>query len=399
MRRILLLILVWLTTSLVWKDVSALHPAEISVQGRLTNSSGAPLVGTYSVLFRICYDSIGGAIGYQTTKTITTDALGLFSTVLPNIDNTLGMYYDSTLYLGIQVGSDPELTPRTRFTAVPWAVRVRSIEGTYGGGIIGQVHIDDGLSVYKGQGTAVLGRSINNSNSPNTGVHGWADNSTYLNFGVYGEAHDANGSSNSAGVYGRAFSDFGGAIWAGYFDGWVHVTGGFSAGSKAFKIDDPTDPTNSTLMHSCVESDEYKNVYDGTVALDASGEANVSLPSWFSALNKDFRYQLTAIGAPGPNLHISQKIIGEQFRIAGGNPGMEVSWQVTGVRKDPYALAHPVEVQKAKPVALRGKYLHPKEYGVSEKMGVDYEARQAMAAQGEPLAKEPGAGKQAEMRK
>jgi trimeric autotransporter adhesin len=39
-----------------------------------------------------------------------------------------------------------------------------------------------------------------------------------------------------------------------------------------------------------------------------------------------------------------------------------VSWQVTGVRHDPYAEAHrsPVEVQK--PVAERGYYLHPELY-------------------------------------
>jgi hypothetical protein len=33
-------------------------------------------------------------------------------------------------------------------------------------------------------------------------------------------------------------------------------------------------------------------------------------PDWFSALNKDFRYQLTAIGAPGPNLYIAEEISG-----------------------------------------------------------------------------------------
>jgi hypothetical protein len=51
-----------------------------------------------------------------------------------------------------------------------------------------------------------------------------------------------------------------------------------------------------------------KNVYDGVVVLDDSGEADIELPDWFGALNKDFRYQLTAIGAPGPNLHISEEI-------------------------------------------------------------------------------------------
>ena len=51
-----------------------------------------------------------------------------------------------------------------------------------------------------------------------------------------------------------------------------------------------------------------KNVYDGIVILDNKGEAEVELPDWFGALNKDFRYQLTAIGAPGPNLYIAEEI-------------------------------------------------------------------------------------------
>ena len=44
------------------------------------------------------------------------------------------------------------------------------------------------------------------------------------------------------------------------------------------------------------------------LALDDKGEAEIDLPDWFGALNKDFRYQLTAIGAPGPNLYIAEEI-------------------------------------------------------------------------------------------
>ncbi len=60
------------------------------------------------------------------------------------------------------------------------------------------------------------------------------------------------------------------------------------------------------------------NIYNGTVTLDAHGRATVTMPEWFSALNRDFQYQLTAIGAPGPKLYIASEMYGNAFQIAGG---------------------------------------------------------------------------------
>ena len=79
----------------------------------------------------------------------------------------------------------------------------------------------------------------------------------------------------------------------------------------------------------------------------------------FEALNGSFRYQLTAIGAPSPGLYIAQKIAGSRFTIAGGTPGVEVSWQVTGVRHDRFANANPLVVELAKDERERGYYIHP----------------------------------------
>ena len=127
-----------------------------------------------------------------------------------------------------------------------------------------------------------------------------------------------------------------------------------------------------------------KNVYDGVVVLDGKGEAEIDLPDWFGALNKDFRYQLTAIGAPGPNLYIAEEISDTttssnknknnsiRFRIAGGASGMEVSWQVTGIRKDPWANANRIQVEEDKPAKERGYYLHPDVYDQPEDNGISH---------------------------
>jgi hypothetical protein len=118
-----------------------------------------------------------------------------------------------------------------------------------------------------------------------------------------------------------------------------------------------------------------KNVYDGVAQLDGAGEAWVDLPEWFELLNRDFRYQLTAIGAPGPNLYIAEEIAGNRFKIAGGEPGMKVCWLVTGIRQDRYAQAHRIPVEQPKPPHARGLYEHPELYGRPESEGVSYATR------------------------
>jgi hypothetical protein len=201
-------------------------------------------------------------------------------------------------------------------------------------------------------------------------------NSTSSYRAVYG--HATEGATNY-GVYGRATG--GTTNWAGYFAGNAHVTGTFTAGTKSFKIDHPLDPENKYLVHSCVESDEMMNIYNGNATLDARGEAGVEMPEWFEALNQDFRYQLTCIGGFAP-VYVAETIAGNRFIIAGGEPGMVVSWQVTGVRHDPLAVASRMLVEQDKPASEVGKYMHPEAYGMPVTAGVDYHEERELAASG-----------------
>jgi hypothetical protein len=206
------------------------------------------------------------------------------------------------------------------------------------------------------------------------GVHGSVDGGSGNNCAVYGYA---TGSGTKYGVYGVA--DGAGTNYAGYFSGYLHATSS-SAGVKSFKIDHPLDPENRYLSHSSVESPDMKNVYDGVVSLDGAGEAWVELPDWFEALNVDFRYQLTAIGAAAPELHIAKEIEGNCFMIAGGKPGMKISWQVTGIRHDPMAEAYRIQVEEEKPAREAGKYLNPEVYGRPDTEGIHYVEKKPIAA-------------------
>jgi hypothetical protein len=181
--------------------------------------------------------------------------------------------------------------------------------------------------------------------------------------GVYGVANSAGGS----GVYGTGT----GGANAATFIGNVSVSGTLSKGSGTFRIDHPLDPENRYLSHSFVESPEMKNIYDGVVTLDESGRAAVIMPDYFDALNRDFRYQLTCVGRYAP-VYIEQELADRRFIIAGGTPGLKVSWQVTGVRQDPFALANPVRVEEEKSDADKGRYLHPAAYGLLEERGIGF---------------------------
>jgi hypothetical protein len=169
-----------------------------------------------------------------------------------------------------------------------------------------------------------------------------------------------------------------GGGFAGFFSGRVRIDGNLAVlgtltkSSGSFKIDHPLDPANKTLSHSFVESPDMMNIYNGNVVLDRRGQALVIMPSWFDALNREFRYQLTAIGAPGPNLYIAREMEGNRFKIAGGRRGMKVSWQVTGIRRDAYANAHRIPVEEEKPDRERGTYLHPEVFGQPIEKGTAY---------------------------
>ena len=178
--------------------------------------------------------------------------------------------------------------------------------------------------------------------------------------------------------YGGSGTEFGDGIDvqagsgdAGDFQGNVQVSGNLSKSGGSFKIDHPLDPASKYLYHSFVESPDMKNIYDGVATLDASGEAVIQMPAWFGVLNRDFRYQITCIGGFAP-VYIAEKLTNNQFKIGGGKPGMEVSWQITGIRQDAWANAHRIPVEEEKEARLKGFYIHPELYGAPAEKQIEW---------------------------
>jgi hypothetical protein len=90
----------------------------ITYQGKLADSSGNSLTGTYPVTFSL-YDVSSGGTALATDTHSVTAAKGLFTTQI-TFDPSL--YDGRGLWLGIAVGSDPEMTPRQDIRPVPYAL-------------------------------------------------------------------------------------------------------------------------------------------------------------------------------------------------------------------------------------------------------------------------------------
>jgi hypothetical protein len=235
-------------------------------------------------------------------------------------------------------------------------------------GVIG-VNLQNGNGVLgQSSGIGVLGRSlggdagvVGDSPSPEgVGVRGRG-----RRIGVEGIATGGADEAFSVGVLG-----FGsGNASAGHFSGRVRVTGFLFKSGGGFEIDHPLDPGNKYLRHSFVESAEMLNVYSGNVTTDARGEATVVLPDYCEALNQDLRYQLTVIGQFAQAI-VVQEVHNNQFTIATDQPEIKVSWQVTGVRQDPWAVANRIAVDEEKSAEERGRYLHPEVWGQPAQLGI-----------------------------
>jgi hypothetical protein len=111
------------------------------------------------------------------------------------------------------------------------------------------------------------------------------------------------------------------------------------------------------------------NIYNGNITTDSNGNAVVTMPDWFEALNQDFRYQLTVMGQFAQAI-VANEIADHSFAIRTDKPNVKVSWQVTGVRHDAWANAHRIPVEQLKADQDRGLYLHPELFGAPREKSI-----------------------------
>lgn len=295
--------------------------------------------------------------------------------------------YGSVAILGQNSSQGDTLTSNSR-TGVYGSASGKAKYGSIG--VQGSVSADIGSknNLYAGNfitvshgnnySSGIYANAYGGSTSSSTiqGVYAEASSNNPVNstrtYGVYTQASGAS-SGTKYGIFATTWGS--GLQYAGYFQGNVHINGSLSKNGGTFKIDHPQDPENKYLVHSFVESPEMKNIYDGTITTNATGDATVEMPSYFQALNVSFRYQLTVIGQFAQAI-ISEEISGNSFKIKTDKPNVKVSWMVTGVRNDEWAKANPIVVEQPKLGTEKGKYLNPELHKQPATMGIHTASQQ-----------------------
>lgn len=103
-------------------QTNAAAPQLINYQGVLADSSGEGLDTTVSMVFTIYDDPSAGSTIWTETQSSVTVVNGLFNVLLGSVTELVDtVFNDTTRYLGIKVGTDPEISPRIRLVSVPYA--------------------------------------------------------------------------------------------------------------------------------------------------------------------------------------------------------------------------------------------------------------------------------------
>ena len=153
-------------------------PQLIAYQGRLTNASGIPLDGvSVDLTFRFYSAETAGALyltvsqpGVQVSKGVYNVLIGS-GAITPGTETTLAGVFQKhgEVWMSVQVGTDPEMTPRSLITSVPYALQAQSVQSVDASAIYAALEADpdhdsDGIK------NSLIGGSDCNDNDPNNWI-------------------------------------------------------------------------------------------------------------------------------------------------------------------------------------------------------------------------------------
>jgi len=279
----------------------------IPIQGKLTQPSGVPYNGQYSMTFKIFDVATSGTLLYTETLSNIPVSAGLFSIVLgENPSNPLTPAFDKDYYIEITIGSET-LQPRQRLLSAPYSLY--SQNSSYAQ--------NSNYSTYA-QNSSYSTNSLNSQNAVTaTNIVGGNVNATSGTFTNSGYALNVNGSSKFVNGQLRAESGAlvqGGALWISP-PNFIYTNTINAADGDGLKI---ADNTNSGGLFIKGNSG---NIGIGTTTpsekLDVVGNVKAS-----GNINAT---RIQAYSGTNPNLQ------GQNYNIAGGSIGGETLYAYNSI--------------------------------------------------------------------
>ena len=127
-------------------------PTQISVQGKLTNSSNVPRTGSFTFTFEIYNAESSGfkvwpPVGVE-SQVITTNADGVWTAQLGAVVSLSdGVFSNEERWLQVTVSDGvlpPDVLPRVKLNTSPYSYRISTVDGASGGTITSKVSIGQG---------------------------------------------------------------------------------------------------------------------------------------------------------------------------------------------------------------------------------------------------------------
>jgi hypothetical protein len=191
--------------------LAAAPPKTISYQGYLKDAAGKPVAAATNMAFRL-YSTTSGVNPVWTEGQTVTPVNGVYSVELGSVAS-MNFYRGQQFYLGVKVGSDPEMRPLQKLAAAPYSLALS-------------------LPLYQSMTSPAAALYINNAAGP--AFQGTSDQPNM--YAIYGRNHYGTGVSGESqfqtGVSGSSVST-GTGVWGWSQDG-IGIKGGNSS---------PTAPT------------------------------------------------------------------------------------------------------------------------------------------------------------
>ena len=121
MKRVISIVAILSLFTIFTSQAFSAIPQTISYQGYLTDNAGAPIDTTVNITFKI-YDDPSGGTALWTSPRIVQVSNGVYSIQLGSVTPLVGLQFDVPYFLGIDIESNGEMTPRQAFESVPYSV-------------------------------------------------------------------------------------------------------------------------------------------------------------------------------------------------------------------------------------------------------------------------------------